>query len=179
MLWADLCREVARHLQGNPALADERPFIVIDSKNQKLFWIDIEPENNRCYLVSTAEKGIGNRIDSYKTPFGIHRIRQKIGGGQPSGMIFESRRPTNKIALRMDNRDQDQITSRILWLDGMEDGVNRNGPYDTYSRYIYIHGTTDEQRIGRPVSAGCIRMKNKDVIELFDEVLVNDLVLIR
>ena len=65
-----------------------------------------------------------------------------------------------------------------MWLDGLETGVNRNGVYDTFTRYIYIHGTSDEKRIGEPVSAGCIRMKNDDVIELFDEVMVNDIVLI-
>ena len=79
----------------------------------------------------------------------------------------------------LDNREIDEITSRILWLDGLEEGINRGGPYDTFSRYIYIHGTSDEKRIGEPVSAGCIRMKNDDIVELFDEVLVNDLVIIK
>ena len=179
MLWEELNREVARTLHGNPALADERPFVYVDSRQQRLFWIDIEAENNRDYPVSTAENGMGNRMDSYKTPFGIHRIRQKIGGGEPSGMIFESREATGCIASNLNNQDKDEITSRILWLDGLEDGINLNGAYDTFSRYIYIHGTSDEKRIGEPVSAGCIRMKNADVIELFDEVLVNDLVIIR
>ncbi len=177
--WADINREVAPRLQGNAALADERPFIVIDSTRQELHFIDIDEENNRSYPVSTAANGIGNRVDSFKTPFGLHRIRKKIGGGQPSGMVFESREPCGRIARNLDNRDTDEITSRILWLDGLEEGVNRGGAYDTYERYIYIHGTSDEKRIGEPVSAGCIRMKNDDVIELFDEVLVNDLVLIR
>ena len=93
-------------------------------------------------------------------------------------MVFKAREPTGNIADNLDNREQDQITSRILWLDGLEEGVNCGGVYDTYARYIYIHGTSDEKRIGEPVSAGCIRMKNDDVIELFDEVLVNDLVVI-
>ncbi len=179
MLWHDLNREVAAKLGGNPALADERPFIYVDSRQQRLHWIDIEQENNRSYPISTAENGMGNRAESYKTPFGIHRIRQKIGGGEPRGMVFEAREPVGRIARSLDNREQDEITSRILWLDGMEEGVNREGIYDTYSRFIYIHGTSDEKRIGEPVSAGCIRMRNDDVIELFDEVLVNDLVLIR
>ena len=78
----------------------------------------------------------------------------------------------------LDNRERDEITSRILWLDGLEDGINLNGVYDTYARYIYIHGTSDEKRIGKAVSGGCIRMKNDDIIELFDDVMVNDLVLI-
>jgi hypothetical protein len=179
MLWLDLNREVAATLPGNSALADQRPFIVIDVRQQQLHCIDIEAENNRSYSVSTAANGVGNRLDSYKTPFGIHRICQKIGGGQPVGAVFEAREPTGRIASDLDNREQDEITSRILWLDGLEDGVNRGGVYDTYARYIYIHGTTDEQRIGEPVSAGCVRMKNADVIELFDQVLLNDLVVIK
>ena len=179
MLWHDINREVANRLQGNSALADERPFIVIESGKQQLHLIDIEQELNRSYPVSTAENGMGNRIESFKTPFGIHRIRQKVGGGEPSGMIFEAREPTGKIAVNLNNRDKDEITSRILWLDGLEEGVNLGGAYDTYQRYIYIHGTSDEKRIGEAVSAGCIRMKNEDVIELFDEALINDIVLIR
>ena len=179
MRWQDIKREVAARLSGNPALADQRPFVVIDSTRQQLHWIDIEGENNRSYPISTAANGMGNRVDSYKTPLGIHRVRQKIGGGQPRGMVFEAREPTGRIVRNLDNRDQDEITSRILWLDGLERGVNCDGDCDTFSRYIYIHGTSDEKRIGEPVSAGCIRMKNDDVIELFEDIMVNDLVLIR
>jgi len=179
MLWHELNREVAARLRGNPALADERPFIYVDCKHQQLHRVDIDDSNNRSYPISTAANGMGNRADSNKTPFGIHRIRQKIGGGEPRGTIFKARESTGVIARDLDNRETDEITSRILWLDGMEEGVNRDGVYDTYTRYIYIHGTSDEKRIGEPVSAGCIRMRNDDVIELFDEVMVNDLVVIR
>lgn len=179
MLWQEINREVAPRLRGNAALADQRPFIVIESRRQQLHWIDIDASCNRSYPVSTAANGMGNRVDSFKTPVGIHRVRQKIGGGQPRGMIFESREPTGQIARDLNNRDRDEITSRIMWLDGLEKGVNCEGSCDTYSRYIYIHGTSDEKRIGEAVSAGCIRMKNDDVIELFDDVLVNDLVVIR
>ena len=179
MRWQEIKDEVVAKLGGNSALGDERPFIYVDSQQQQLHRVDIEEEHNRIYPVSTAENGIGNRLDSHKTPFGIHRIRQKVGGGQPIGAVFEARQPTGRIASDLDNREQDEITSRILWLDGLEDGVNRGGVYDTYSRYIYIHGTSDEKRIGEPVSGGCIRMRNADVIELFGEVLLNDLVIIR
>ncbi len=179
MDWHNLSREVADKLSGNPALADERPIIYVDSRQQQLLWIDIEEENSTSYPISTAANGVGNRMDSFKTPFGIHRIRQKIGGGEPCGMVFESREPIGKIARSLDNRDKDEITSRILWLDGLEEGINHGGVYDTFDRFIYIHGTSDEKRIGEPVSAGCIRMKNDDIIELFDEVLVDDIVLIR
>ena len=179
MQWQELSRQIADKLRGNPALADERPIILIDSAQQELHWIDIESENNRRFPISTAANGMGNRLDSGKTPFGIHRIRQKIGGGEERGMVFEAREPTGRIAGDFNNRDKDEITSRILWLDGLEDGINCGGVYDTYARYIYIHGTSDEKRIGQAVSAGCIRMLNDDVIELFDDVLVGDLVLIR
>jgi lipoprotein-anchoring transpeptidase ErfK/SrfK len=179
MNWQDLNREVADQLSGNPALADERPIIYIDSSQQRLYRFDIEDENNCSYPISTAANGMGNRLDSFKTPFGTHRIRQKVGGGESRGMIFVAREPIGKIAGNLDNRDKDEITSRILWLDGLQEGINKGGVYDTYSRYIYIHGTSDEKRIGEPVSAGCIRMKNDDVIELFGEVLVDDIVVIR
>jgi lipoprotein-anchoring transpeptidase ErfK/SrfK len=179
MDWYKLSREVADRLSGNPALADERPIIYIDSRQQCLYWVDIEEKSSASYPISTAANGMGNRMDSRKTPFGIHRIRQKVGGGEPGGMVFEARQPTGKIATRLDTRDKDEITSRILWLDGLEEGINRGGVYDTFERFIYIHGTSDEKRIGEPVSAGCIRMKNDDIIELFNEVLVDDLVLIR
>ena len=179
MQWQEIHRQIAARLPGNAALADERPFIVVESRQQRLHWIDVDEDNNRIYPVSTAARGMGNRIDSLQTPFGIHRVRQKVGGGEPRGMVFESREPTGRIARDLDNRERDEITSRILWLDGLESGLNRDGDCDTWSRYIYIHGTSDEKRIGEPVSAGCIRMKNDDVIELFEDVLVNDLVLIR
>jgi lipoprotein-anchoring transpeptidase ErfK/SrfK len=178
MNWQHLRREVAGQLSGNPALADERPIIYIDSSQQRLYRFDIEGENNCSFPISTAANGMGNRLDSFKTPFGTHRIRQKIGGSESRGMIFEARQPIGKIASSLDNREKDEITSRILWLDGLQEGINKGGVYDTYSRYIYIHGTSDEKRIGEPVSAGCIRMKNDDVIELFDEVLVDDIVVI-
>jgi len=179
MLWQDISRDIAHRLQGNNALADQRPIIFVDSAAQRLYQIDVDDANERSYPISTAANGIGNSLDSNMTPHGVHRIRQKIGGGAPRGMVFKAREPTGRIARNLDNRDADEITSRILWLDGLEPGVNRDGSCDTYARYIYIHGTTDERRIGQPVSAGCIRMLNDDVIELFDDVMVNDLVVIR
>ncbi len=178
MNWRTLNRQVAVLLPGSSALADERPFLYVDSERQQIQLIDIDQSENRVYSVSTSAKGIGNRKDSNQTPHGVHRIKQKIGGGQPSGMIFKGREPTGNLFDGY-NLVDDEITSRILWLDGMEEGVNKGGIHDSYERYIYIHGTSDEKRIGQAVSIGCVRMKNADVIELFDEVLVNDLVIIR
>lgn len=179
MLWDELHRQTLNLIPGYSAVADQRPFIYIDSVKQCLHCIDIEESESRTYSVSTAENGLGNRLDSNKTPFGVHRIKQKIGGGQPKGMVFKGREPTGRISSDHDQRLMDEITSRILWLDGLEKGINKGGAYDSYSRYIYIHGTSDEKRIGQPVSIGCVRMKNDDVIELFDNALVNDLVIIR
>ena len=180
MKWDELYRQSAELISaGNQALADERPIIYIDSEQQTLYLVDIEEDQTRNYRVSTAVNGLGNQTGSHKTPFGIHRIKEKIGGGQQKGMIFESREPTGRIFDPFDICEEDEITSRILWLDGMEPGINQGGGNDTHSRYIYIHGTSDETRIGQPVSIGCIRMNNDDVIDLFDEVQVNDLVIIR
>ncbi len=180
MLWNDLYRQSARLISaGNAALADGRPIIYVDCNRQRLFLVDFDKNASREYRVSTAANGPGNLVGSQKTPLGIHRVKEKVGGGQPKGMIFKNREPTGRICNPSNIRQDDEISSRILWLDGMEAGINKGGDCDTYSRYIYIHGTSDEKRIGQPVSIGCIRMRNDDVIELFDEVLINDLVIIR
>jgi lipoprotein-anchoring transpeptidase ErfK/SrfK len=179
MLWHEFNLLVAAKLQGNSALADQRAVIYVDTSAQKLHVIDFEEEQSKIYPVSTAANGVGNLTGSYKTPVGIHRVRQKIGGGEVSGRVFVGREPGGLVSAQTNNQSDDEITSRILWLDGMEAGFNKGGDVDTFERYIYIHGTSDEKRIGQPVSHGCIRMTNKDVIELFDEILVNDLVLIQ
>ena len=179
MLWSELYSQVLDKLPGGSALEGQRPIILIDTAKQLLHWIDIDAANNKTYSVSTAFNGLGNRADSFKTPIGIHRIKQKIGAGEPLGMVFSARAATGRVSKKTDNREEDEITSRILWLDGVERGFNLGGVNDSLSRYIYIHGTSDEKRIGEPVSAGCIRMKNSDVIDLFDTVIVNDLVIIQ
>ncbi len=179
MLWRDINQELAGKLGGAPALAAERPFIYIDTHKQTLYWINIDELENKSFPISTAANGLGNQLDSNKTPTGIHRIKQKIGDGQPPGMMFVAREATGQISKNTDNQEKDEITSRIMWLDGLEPGFNKDGVNDSFTRYIYIHGTSDEKRIGEPVSHGCIRMTNKDVIELFDAAQENDLVLIR
>ena len=179
MLWSDLSRLVLDRLPGNSALADQRPIIFIEAQRQLLHLIDIDNVESKTYSISTALKGLGNYADSFKTPIGIHRVKQKIGGGEPLGMVFSAREPTGRVSKKNNNREQDEITTRILWLDGLEQGFNRGGAQDSFSRYIYIHGTSDEKRIGLAVSNGCIRMRNQDVVELFDKVIVNDLVIIQ
>ncbi|HER34486.1 MAG: L,D-transpeptidase [Halothiobacillaceae bacterium] len=132
------------------------------------------------YPVSTAEKGTGNAEGSMRTPLGLHRVDEKIGAGAPTGMIFRGRRPTGQFAEILTDPDarakRDDVTSRILWLSGLEPGVNQGGEVDSKRRFIYIHGTPEEGRIGRPASHGCVRMTNADVIELFDRVEVGALV---
>lgn len=180
MNWEELYRQVVKVIRpGSQALADERPIIYVDSEQQSLHLVEVDDSQTRVYRVSTAAKGLGNEAGSHKTPFGVHRIKEKIGGGEAKGMIFKAREPTGRIFDPLDIREDDEITSRILWLDGLEPGVNQGGSNDTHSRFIYIHGTSDEIKIGTPASIGCIRMGNDDVIDLFDEVLVNDLVVIR
>lgn len=125
----------------------------------------------RHYKISTGKDGMGcSRNNLLTTPVGTHRIKQKVGHNAPLGTIFKCRINTKKIATISQSKTitpGDLITSRIMWLEGMEPGINKGGNVDTFARYIYIHGTPDEGLIGKPVSHGCIRMKNKDVIELF------------
>ena len=123
--------------------------------------------------VSTAARGTGCRAGSFCTPLGLHRIRLKIGAGCEPGAVFVGRRPTGEVltpALRARFPGRDWILTRLLWLEGLEPGINRGGDVDTLRRFVYIHGTDDEQRIGEPVSHGCVRMRNDDVIRLFDAV---------
>ena len=125
------------------------------------------------YPVSTSAHGPGELEGSGKTPRGRHEVAQKIGAGEPSGAVFLNRKATGEICtpeLAKAEPTRDWILSRILWLRGLEDGRNQGGSVDTESRYIYIHGTVAEDRIGRPVSHGCIRMRNDDVIDLFEVV---------
>lgn len=136
----------------------------------------------KIYPVSTALNGAGERQGSECTPRGWHRIRAKIGAGEPAGCVFSGRRPTGELyneVLAARYPDRDWILSRILWLSGSEPGVNRLGDVDTMRRYIYIHGCPDSEPMGHPVSHGCIRMTNADVIDLFERVKAGASVLIK
>ena len=133
----------------------------------------------KSYSISTALKGIGQNKNSFQTPIGIHYIRVKIGKGLPVFSIFKGRRPTGEIWSKNNTElkpNNDWILSRIIWLSGKELGINRLGNSDTMQRYIYIHGTHDENRLGSPFSHGCIRMSNNDVVELFDLVSVGTII---
>jgi len=146
--------------------------IIINIEKQTLELLD-DNHPLRRYSVSTAKNGAGEQHGSFCTPRGKHLIRAKIGAGQPINTVFSGRRPTGEIytpELAQCFPERDWILSRILWLSGSEPGFNRLGAVDTMRRYIYIHGTADETAIGCPVSHGCVRMRNQDIIELFELV---------
>jgi len=150
--------------------------IDIDTRLQRLYLWEPYPDGDmliREYPISTARNGLGEQCGSYCTPRGRHRIAERIGAGQPLFAVFKARVPTGEIwsrDLEANEPDRDWILTRILWLDGLEEGRNKGGQQDTHDRYIYIHGSNEEHLIGQPVSHGCIRMKNADVAELFDLV---------
>ena len=127
------------------------------------------------YPVSTALNGSGEQMGSECTPTGWHKIKAKIGSSQPINSVFTSRRLTGEIyssELSKQFPDRDWVLSRILWLGGVEPGKNRYGKVDSTWRYIYIHGCPDELMTGKPESHGCVRMKNQDVIDLFEQIVV-------
>lgn len=155
--------------------------ITVDIAAQSLSLRDSDGETCR-YSVSTSKHGVGELHGSYKTPRGRHQIRARIGSGCPSGTVFVGRRPTGEVysdALARANPDRDWILTRILWLSGLEPGLNRLGDVDTMRRYIYIHGMPDSEPCGTPGSIGCIRMRNADIVELFDRVSVGTVVVIQ
>ena len=140
---------------------------------QQLELLDDAGQVLRRYTVSTAANGAGEECGSYRTPRGKHIIRAKIGAGQPANAVFVGRRPTGEIytsELGAQFPGRDWILTRILWLSGCEVGFNRLGGNDTMRRYIYIHGTPDSMPLGAPMSHGCIRMRNADLLELFELV---------
>ena len=154
------------------------PFVEVDMRLQQLYLWEPYPDGDmliRQYPVSTAANGAGEQNGSHCTPRGRHRIAEKIGAGAPLCSAFKARELTGEIwtpELDAANPGRDWILSRILWLEGQEPGRNQGGGVDSHNRYIYIHGTNEEHRIGSPASHGCIRMKNADVAELFDLVKV-------
>lgn len=131
------------------------------------------------YPIATASAGLGSEVDSYRTPAGLHHVSEKIGEHVPPMGILRDREFTGAFAdPDFAGVDKDWITSRILWLSGLEPGVNQGGAVDSHERFIYIHGTANEKSVGTPSSMGCVRMRNSDIIALFDQVPVGALVVI-
>ena len=149
--------------------------IAVNISSQELFLLN-RGNIEQVYSISTSTYGTGSKENSFKTPLGKHKISEKIGQGLPRGAILKARKWTGAIANIINNpidTEFDVVTSRILWLEGLEEGKNFGPGVDSKSRYIYIHGTAEEGLIGKPASDGCVRMYNNDVISLFDKVSID------
>ena len=151
--------------------------IFVNSSSQTLY---LFKEDNLIFesKVSTSKYGMGCKMNSYKTPTGLHSISSMIGKGLPAGTLFRNRKPTEKVIKKMPLDNSDYITSRILRLNGLEEGKNKGGDVDSYNRYIYIHGTPHCNTLGSKQSQGCIRMSDSAIVKLFDLVNQETLVLI-
>ena len=154
--------------------------IFVSIEKQKLYHI----KNNKIiseFIISSSAYGTGNKAGSNKTPLGLHKVKEKYGENTPINGRMQGRVYYGEIAaIYKDNTKSktDDVTTRILWLEGLEDGRNKGKGIDSFRRYIYIHGTSEEGRLGIPASHGCIRMKNKEVIDLYNKVAIGTLVLI-
>lgn len=170
-LLIDLSQHYPNHYQ--------RGLLLVNIRQQRLYHIQKQRLLNG-YVISSAENGTGNIENSGKTPLGAHYIREKFGDGVPIGSQFRARQSTRFIPDILTQAHQsssnDFITSRILWLSGLEYGYNQGSGVDSYQRYIYIHGTDEEGRLGSPASHGCIRMANQAIIDLYSEVRIDSLV---
>jgi len=163
-------------------MTQPQPVIEIDVPTQSLMLKDAQGRILMQTRISTARNGVGEENGSEKTPRGAHYIRARIGAGLPADAVLVSRRPTGEIyspSLRAAFPNRDWILTRILWLCGLEPGKNRLGDVDTMRRYIYIHGCPDEDPMGVPGSHGCVKMRNNEIIELFDRVAPGTRVFIR
>ena len=151
--------------------------IFVNSSNQTLY---LFKEDNLIFesKVSTSKYGMGCKMNSYKTPTGLHSVSSMIGKGLPAGTLFRNRKPTEEVIKKTPLDNSDYITSRILRLNGLEEGKNKGGDVDSYNRYIYIHGTPHCNTLGSKQSQGCIRMSDSAIVKLFDLVNQETLVLI-
>lgn len=138
-------------------------------------------ELHRSYTISTSRRPPSCQMNSQGTPWGLHRITEKIGSDAPLGMVFVGRKPTGKSYREMTEEEnrRNLITTRILRMEGLEPGINRGGDVDTFKRLVYIHGTNREEQLGSPASAGCVVLSNTDAADLFDEVPAGTLVWIQ
>lgn len=176
----DALLSVAQSRASGLSLDLNTAWLLVNVAQQRLFMCQGE-QVLTSFPVSTARRGVGNLKDSYQTPHGWHRIAEKIGADCAPNEILKARQATGcmaEVVTQPISTAQDCITSRILWLSGLEVGVNQNGNVDSYERYIYIHGTHEEGLIGQPASIGCVRMNNADIIELFEQVPEGTLVFI-
>jgi lipoprotein-anchoring transpeptidase ErfK/SrfK len=173
-----IIERVNNYLDSKNTLTDE--VIYVSTKQQKLYHIKNDSIIKE-YIISSSTYGIGSASGSNKTPTGLHSIKEKYGektpiNGKMTGRVFHGHIAT--IYTDGTKSKTDDVTSRILWLEGLEKGKNTGEGIDSFKRYIYIHGTSEEGRLGKPASHGCIRMKNKEVIDLYKLLEVGTLVLI-
>jgi len=166
---------IALRRHGSPFGDCPARVLVVDFDRQQLYLTE-QGEAVCCYPVSTAP-ALGSAQDSNRTPPGWHRIHRKIGAEAEFGTVYESLEPTGEIWDGV-SRTGDLILTRVLTLEGLEDGVNRGPGVDSLERYIYIHGTNHPGRLGEPVSHGCVRMASEDIVQLFDRVEAGDPVVI-
>ena len=156
--------------------------IIISIKEQVLYYLDNHNVCQAKYNISSAKNGIGQIDSSYCTPVGMHQVSEKIGDKLPVNAVFQHRKFTNEIyspRLQQQYPKKDWILSRIIRLSGVEDGFNlgindKGMSVDTYNRYIYIHGCPEQYSFSEPSSIGCIRMKNNDLLELYEKITIND-----
>ena len=157
-----------------------KEIIFVSIEKQRLYHI----KNNKIiseFIISSSAYGTGNKAGSNKTPLGLHKVKQKYGDNTPINGRMKGRVYYGEIATIYKDSTKsktDDVTTRILWLEGLEHGRNKGEGIDSFKRYIYIHGTSEEGRLGTPASHGCIRMKNKEVIDLYNKVAIGTLVLI-
>ena len=172
--------QTAKHYIENKCKISFDEVLYVSISKQKMYRIK-KHKIIKTYVISSSSYGVGNKAGSNKTPIGLHKVKQKFGeetpiNGRMIGRVFYGDIVT--IYSDTSKSKTDDVCSRILWLVGLEEGLNKGEGIDSYNRYIYIHGTSEEGRLGKPASHGCIRMKNKEVIELYEKVKIGTLVLI-
>ena len=166
------------HFASSDTVDTEQVLLYVSVKRQALFHV----RGGRLlaeYPIATATAGLGSEMDSFRTPTGLHSVSELFGDTVPPLGILKDRVFTGELAdPDFAGIDKDWITSRILWLEGLEPGVNQGNKVDSHERYIYIHGTANERSVGTASSMGCIRMRNADVIALYEQVPIGALVVI-
>jgi len=165
---------------NNYISTDYSELLFVSIENQKMYHIK-EGAIVKKYIISSSEYGTGSEAGSNKTPLGLHKVKEKYGDETPINGRMIGRVFYGQIATLYNDKTKsktDDVTSRIFWLEGLEKGKNKGEGIDSYKRYIYIHGTSEEGRLGTPASHGCIRMKNNEVIDLYKTIAIGTLVLI-
>ena len=171
----DIIRKVNNYIS-----IDYSEVLFVSIENQKMYHIK-EGVIVKKYIISSSEYGTGSEAGSNKTPLGLHKVKEKYGAKTPINGRMIGRVFDGQIATLYNDKTKsktDDVTSRIFWLEGLENGKNKGEGIDSYKRYIYIHGTSEEGRLGTPASHGCIRMKNNEVIDLYKTIAIGTLVLI-